>query len=86
MAEPKCPECGVTGLDKIVASDSSERARDGKPVPLLIWPSSYQLLLSRFFRPWGNFERPANLFFVVPDGDRVVARGCDGCASSQFGR
>lgn len=30
MAEPKCPECGVTGIDQIVAADSSERSRDGK--------------------------------------------------------
>ena len=31
MAEPKCPSCGITGFDYIVAAESSEKARDGKP-------------------------------------------------------
>jgi len=31
MAEPKCPDCGASGLDHIVAADSSDRSKDGKP-------------------------------------------------------
>jgi len=29
MAEPKCPSCGVQGLDHIVSSDSAEKHRSG---------------------------------------------------------
>ena len=46
-------------------------------LPLLLAPSGYQLLVSRFFRPWENFARPANLYFVVADGDRMIARRSD---------
>lgn len=30
MAEPKCPSCGVVGLEYIVSGDSSEKSRQGK--------------------------------------------------------
>ena|SRR6267154_1984006 len=29
MAEPKCPDCGVKGLDKIVSEDSKEQNKGG---------------------------------------------------------
>lgn len=28
MAEPKCPECNVEGIEHIVSKDSQERAKD----------------------------------------------------------
>lgn len=28
MAEPKCPECSISGMEHIVSQDSKERARD----------------------------------------------------------
>ena len=31
MAEPKCPDCGIAGVNHLVAADSSEKSRDGKP-------------------------------------------------------
>ena len=37
----------------------------------------YALLLRRFFTPWENVERATNLFLVVENGDRAVARGSD---------
>jgi len=46
-------------------------------VPALLSPDGYVLALSRFLMPWGNFERPSNLYFEVEQGDRVVARGSD---------
>ena len=27
MAEPKCPDCAATGMDKIVSKESGERSR-----------------------------------------------------------
>jgi len=30
MAEPKCPECSVEGIEHIVSKDSSEKARDNR--------------------------------------------------------
>lgn len=29
MAEPKCPECGTKGLDKIVSEESSQHSKGG---------------------------------------------------------
>lgn len=31
MAEPKCPDCGAAGMDKIVSSPSRERSKRGAP-------------------------------------------------------
>ncbi|HHZ87677.1 MAG TPA: transcriptional regulator [Chromatiales bacterium] len=31
MADPKCPDCGVQGIDKIVSSDSIERSKRRTP-------------------------------------------------------
>jgi uncharacterized Zn finger protein len=31
MAEPKCPECGVSGIDKIVSQVSKEKSRENTP-------------------------------------------------------
>jgi uncharacterized Zn finger protein len=29
MAEPKCPQCGITGIEKIVSQDSAEQSKGG---------------------------------------------------------
>lgn len=31
MAQPKCPDCGVTGIEHIVSRESDEQARGGNP-------------------------------------------------------
>lgn len=31
MADPRCPECAVSGSDKIISSPSKEKARDNSP-------------------------------------------------------
>ena len=46
-------------------------------MPFLFWPSSSQLMAQRFFMPWKNLDRPSNLYFEVPDGNRVIAHGSD---------
>ena len=46
-------------------------------LPLMIRPDACRLLFARYVNPWGNFARVSNLFFEVPDGDRVVPRGSD---------
>ena len=46
-------------------------------LPLFYSRDGYLLLLTRFFNPWSNLERASNLYFVVDDGDRTVARGTD---------
>ncbi|MEX1097878.1 MAG: hypothetical protein WED34_17670, partial [Planctomycetales bacterium] len=45
--------------------------------PLAVSRSGYGLLWARFLQPRGNHERAGNLYFVVEQGDRVVARGED---------
>ena len=46
-------------------------------IPFLMWRDNYRLLWARLLTPWNNFERPSNLFFEIPDGDRVVPSGED---------
>lgn len=46
-------------------------------LPFLLMSSGYGQLWARFLTPWSLHELPAELFFQVPDGDRVVARGED---------
>jgi uncharacterized Zn finger protein len=31
MADPKCPDCGATGIEKIVSSPSKELSRERRP-------------------------------------------------------
>ena len=31
MADPKCPECGITGIEHIVSRDSTEHSRRREP-------------------------------------------------------
>ncbi len=31
MAEPKCPDCGANGIEKIVSKASEEKSRENKP-------------------------------------------------------
>jgi hypothetical protein len=45
--------------------------------PILLWPSGSQLLFQRFFMPLANLATPTDLFFEVPNGDRVVSIGSD---------
>jgi hypothetical protein len=45
-------------------------------LPLAV-PSSYRLLVARFFTPWQNLDRVASFWFDVDRGDRIVVRGSD---------
>jgi hypothetical protein len=45
-------------------------------LPLAV-PSSYRLLVARFFTPWQNHDRVASFWFDVDRGDRIVVRGSD---------
>ncbi|WP_339907919.1 hypothetical protein [Symmachiella dynata] len=45
--------------------------------PALFAPDGYRLMLTRFLIPWGNYERAGDIYFNVPGGDRVAARGQD---------
>ncbi len=31
MAEPKCPDCGASGIEKIVSTPSKEQSRERRP-------------------------------------------------------
>ena len=42
-----------------------------------IFPGSSSVLMSRLLSPFGNHETATNLYFQVPEGDRVVAEGTD---------
>ncbi len=44
-------------------------------LPAIFAPENYRLLLTRFLVPWGNYERAGDVYFEVPGGDRVAARG-----------
>lgn len=37
MAEPKCPECGIEGIDHIVSRDSVEQSRSRQPWFLVVY-------------------------------------------------
>ncbi len=45
--------------------------------PFLWASSSYGQLWSRFLTPWVAHELPAELYFQIPNGDRLAARGED---------
>ncbi|MCA9068247.1 MAG: hypothetical protein KDA84_04955, partial [Planctomycetaceae bacterium] len=45
-------------------------------IPFLL-SSGYAPLWGRLLSPWGSHELPAELYFQVPEGNRVVARGED---------
>ncbi|MCA8993873.1 MAG: hypothetical protein KDA88_17945, partial [Planctomycetaceae bacterium] len=40
-------------------------------LPMIFATNAYALLLSRFFNPWGNYERLDNLILEVVEGDRM---------------
>lgn len=46
-------------------------------LPLFLWSSGSELLFRRFLTPFANLATPTNLWFEVPDADRVVAVGSD---------
>lgn len=46
-------------------------------VPVLMWPAASRDLLQRLLVPFANTGTVSNLYFDVPDADRVVAIGSD---------
>ncbi len=51
--------------------------------PLGLSREGYGLLLTRFFTPWKNVERATNLYLVIENGERTVARGSDVTISAE---
>jgi DNA repair exonuclease SbcCD ATPase subunit len=45
--------------------------------PALVRPTTFGLLVQRFFSPWSNLERAGSIAFEVQPGDATVARGVD---------
>lgn len=56
--------CGIAGLVIMLAA-----------LPCIAWPSSSSLLVQRMIAPFENLATVSNLYFEVPNGNRVVARG-----------
>ncbi len=46
-------------------------------LPFVFMPSVYGQLWLRLLTPWGAHELPAEVYFQIPNGDRVAARGED---------
>lgn len=45
--------------------------------PLLLWPAGSRLLIQRLLMPFANLAAPTNLFFEIPDANRIVSTGTD---------
>ncbi|MDH3916021.1 MAG: hypothetical protein OEU49_00070 [Chromatiales bacterium] len=58
MSEPKCPDCGVVGIDHLTARDSSEKSKDGKPWFNVVFCDEcghvYGVLAKHIFGPRGG--------------------------------
>ena len=46
-------------------------------IPILLWPTSSELLARRFVMPFANLAAASNLYFELPQGNRIVARDTD---------
>ncbi|HSG73293.1 MAG TPA: hypothetical protein VLA12_22950, partial [Planctomycetaceae bacterium] len=46
-------------------------------IPFALSPHNYSLLWARLLQPEGNYANASNLYFLIEDPDRVVARGTD---------
>lgn len=46
-------------------------------IPILLWPTGSGLLARRFVMPFANLAAASNLYFELPNGNRVVARNTD---------
>jgi hypothetical protein len=46
-------------------------------IPVLLWPTGSGLLAQRFVMPFANLAAASNLYFELPEGNRVAARNAD---------
>ncbi len=46
-------------------------------IPILLWPSGSGLLAQRFVMPFANLAAASNLYFELPQGNRIAARNTD---------
>lgn len=67
MAEPKCPECGIQGIEHIVSRDSAERARNRQPWFVVVHCAGcghvYDVLAKHVF------SQPVPPRLVLPEGE-----------------
>jgi uncharacterized Zn finger protein len=66
MADPKCPDCGIAGIEHIVSADSTERSRTRSPWFVVIHCDAcghvYDVITKHVF------EEKAPIRFVIPKG------------------
>ena len=58
--------CGLAGLAIVVIL-----------IPVLLWPTGSGLLAQRFVMPFANLAAASDLYFELPEGNRVAARDTD---------
>lgn len=58
--------CGLAGLVIVVIL-----------IPVLLWPTGSGLLAQRFVMPFANLAAASNLYFDLPEGNRIAARDTD---------
>jgi hypothetical protein len=58
--------CGLAGLAIVVIL-----------IPVLLWPTGSGLLAQRFVMPFANLAAASNLYFELPEGNRIAARDTD---------
>lgn len=46
-------------------------------IPFVLWPTRSELLARRFVMPFANLAAVSNLYFELPEGNRIVARNTD---------
>ena len=46
-------------------------------IPILLWPTGSGLLAQRFVMPFANLAAASNLYFELPNGNRIAARNTD---------
>lgn len=66
MAAPKCPECGITGIEHIVSQDSVEKSKTRQPWFVVIHCAAcghvYDVIAKH------TFALPVTAKFVLPKG------------------
>lgn len=67
-AEPKCPDCGIRGIEHIVSRESTERSRTRQPWFLVVFCRDcghvYDVVAKHVF------SQPVPPRIVLPDPDR----------------
>lgn len=67
IAEPKCPDCGVRGMDNIVSRESNEKSRTKQPWYLVVHCSACGHVYDVFAKH--VFSQPVTPRLVLPKND-----------------